>query len=486
MAARTGKDYLSGLRDDRQVWLGDRTVSVLDEPAFQGSLRGMAGYFDWQHQFADECLVDDPEKPGEKMSASLIVPRSKEDLTRRHVGLERLARYSNGLLGRTPDYVNVVLSGHVARKDIWDRGTDPVYHERLTRFHREVVEGDLSMTHTIIHANIDKGSGDLAGMNADLTLRVVKRTENGVIVRGGKVLGTLAPFADELYVYPSAPVPSGAEQYALCFSVPMNTKGVITLCRDHFGVAADVADAPFSSRFDEQDAFIIFDDVEVPYERLFVDGDLNVYNNISQGVSPGNTIQQTAIRAMVKLEFAYDLCTQIAKVTNSDNRPDVAAMLGEIHTYMSLTRSAIVAAEAEAHHWGTSGAFFCNGSIASLRCVMPGWMTRVNQIIKALGSHNLLATPSLAAFDNPTIGPMLEKYLPGANGMEARDRARLMRMAWDFAGSALGSRLELYEMFYLGSAARGLQTDHMVAQRNGFGGQVKAFMQEAGIIGRDA
>lgn len=481
MTARTGREYAEGLKDDRTIWIGNEMVSVTEDPRLRGSVEGMAGYFDWQHKYADECLVDDPERPGEKMSASLIVPRKHEDLMIRHRGLERLARYSNGLLGRTPDYVNVVLAGHVARKDIWMRGDhDPIFHDRLVRFYREVVEGDLAMTHTIIHAAVDKSIGELEGMNKDLTLRVVDRTETGVIVRGGKVLGTLAPFADEIYVYPSAPIAPGCEEHALCFSIPLCTKGLIVVCRDHYGLQMDLADAPFSARFDEQDAYVIFDDVEVPYDRLFVDGNLDVYNAISAAVSPGNTLQQTAIRAMVKLEFAYDLCVEIAKVTNSQKKPEVAALLGEIYTYFSVTRSVIAAAEAKAHVWGTSGAFFCDGDIASLRCLMPGWMVRVNEIIKTLGSHNLLATPSLAAFDNPAIGPLLEKYLPGSNGMEARDRARIMRTAWDFAGSALGSRLELYEMFYLGSANRGKMVDHMIAQSNGQGGLVRGFLKESG------
>lgn len=479
MTARTGAQYKQDLNDGREVWLGEGKVAVSESPVLAGSIDGMAGYFDWQHQFADECLIDDPERAGEKMSVSLMLPRSAEDLAVRHRGLERLARYSNGMLGRTPDYVNVVLSGHTARSDIWARGK-PEGYERLRKFHREVVDGDLAMTHTIIHANIDKSVGDLAGMNSDLTLRVVGRNENGIIVRGGKVLATLGPIADELYVYSSAPIPSGAEEYALIFSIPVNTKGVMMICRDHYGVQASVADAPFSSRFDEQDAFVIFDDVEVPYERVFCEGDLNVYNNLNPGVSPGNTLQQTAIRAMVKLEFAYDLCCSVARVTNSLSRPDVAEMLGEIHSYMSLTRSAIIAAEARAHDWG-GGAFFPHRDLSVLRCVMPGWMVRVNQIIRAIGSHNLLATPSLALFENPEIGDLLRKYLPGSNGMAAEDRARIMRMAWDFAGSALGSRIELYEMFYLASQGRARIGDHMIAQR-GEWNQVREFMQKSGIL----
>ena len=118
MAARTGAQYKAGLDDGREVWLGEGRVAVASDPVLKGSINGMAGYFDWQHQYADECLIDDPERPGEKMNVSLMLPKCREDLAVRHRGLERLARYSNGMLGRTPDYVNVVLAGHTARADV--------------------------------------------------------------------------------------------------------------------------------------------------------------------------------------------------------------------------------------------------------------------------------------------------------------------------------------------------------------------------------
>ena len=173
MTARTSKEYIAGLADDREVWLDGRRVKVTEEPLLQGSLHGMAGYYDWQHRYADDCLVTDALS-GKPMSASLIIPRNREDLAARHRCYERLARYSYGMLGRTPDYCNTTLAGQAARPDIWAKG-DLRYHENLKRFHREVIEGDLSMTHTIIHAAIDRSVPELAGMNADLTLRVSQR-----------------------------------------------------------------------------------------------------------------------------------------------------------------------------------------------------------------------------------------------------------------------------------------------------------------------
>lgn len=481
MAARNGKQYLEGLDDARTVWLGGRKVDVRSEPAFAGSLAGMAGYFDWQLEHADDCLVADP-RTGAPMSASLIVPENADDLARRTRCFDRLARYSAGMLGRTPDYVNVTLAGFVARADIFARAGDGSGAERLRRFHREVVEKDLSLTHTIINPVIDKAIGDLEGLNGELAVRVVRRTNDGIVLRGAKILATLGPFADELFVYPGQPLPGNASpDYALSYSIPLATPGLHTLCRDHYGVGGSVADRPFSTRFDEQDAFMIFDDVLVPWERVFVDGDVESYNALMREGWAANIMQQTCIRAAVKLEFAYELCTRMARATNSEGRSEVAQMLGEILTFATLTRASIRAALADARDWG-NGAFFCDDKpLRAIRCMMPSWMVRVNDIIKTIGSHNLLATASCEAFDSPELAPLVERYMPGAKGMSARERAQLFRTAWDFAGSALGGRVELYERFYLASAPRNLALDHMIAQKSGEWAELPAFLAAAGI-----
>jgi 4-hydroxyphenylacetate 3-monooxygenase/anthranilate 3-monooxygenase (FAD)/4-hydroxyphenylacetate 3-monooxygenase len=481
MTARTGEEFRAGLKDDREVWLGDRRVEVRSEPAFTGSLGGMAGYFDWQHKYAEDCLVEDPES-GKPMSASLIVPRNADDLRRRHRAFDRFARYSQGMLGRTPDYVNVTLAGFVARSDIFESKGETTHSARLKRFHREVVEGDLSMTHCIIHPVVDKALPDLEGINGELALKVVRRTSDSVIVRGAKILATLGPFADEMFVYPGAPQPQGADPAALLsFSIPMATKGMVILCRDHYGTARSCGDQPFSSRFDEQDAFVIFDDVEIPNERLFIDGDLDIYNGLMRNGWAANILQQTCIRAAVKLEFAYEMCVRMAKATNAEKRPDVAAMLGELWGYSCLTWSAVKAAEADARDWG-AGAFFPDDRpLRATRSILPSWMVRANDIIKSIGSHNLLATPSLAGIEDPRLGPLIETYMPGANGMSARERAKLFRAAWDFAGSALGGRVELYERFYLASAPRNHALDHVISQSSRTWTQLPEMFEALGV-----
>lgn len=477
MGARRGSDYVAGLKDGREVWLGAERIDVTEHPAFRGSVAGMAAYFDYQWEHRDDCLFPSPAS-GDLISIAHLRPASAEDIRTRHTAFDRFARYSVGMLGRTPDYVNVVLAGHVSRTDLWQKASSPVFYERIDAYQKYVAENDLALTHTIVHANIDKSIGELDGANADLTLQVVDRRDDGIVVRGAKLLATLGPIADECYVYPATPIRPGYEKYAISFAVPMSADGVVVVCRDHYGVDQPVEDRPFSSRFDEQDGVVIFDDVFIPNDRIFIDGELDLYNSVNQGTATGNTQQQTAIRSAVKLEFAYDLLVEVAKTTGQDSRPDVTQMLGEVHAYLGMTRAILHSAETRAHDWG-GGAFFLHDDIGLLRNIMSEWMIRVNDIIKTIGSHNLLATPTQEAFDDPRLGPLLERYLPGAKDISARERAKTMRTAWDFAGSALGSRIELYERFYLGSIGRARMLEHTKAQKNGDSGALAEFLAQS-------
>ena len=480
MTARTGKEYIDGLRDEREVWIGgERVNDVTGHSAFDGSIRGMAGFFDWQNLHPQECVIANPAS-GQPLGISHLIPKSLDDLNRRHRGLECLARYSVGMLGRTPDYVNLTFAGFAGQPSCWRVNGNCEGAENLIAFQREIAEKDLALTHTIIHPQVDGRVAPYEGVNRDRALKKVGETSNGIVVRGARILATLGPFADELAVYPGQPLPKEATDCALVFSVPLATPGLKIICRDHYGLDADVFDKPFSSRFDEQDAFVIFDDVEVPRHRVFLDGDPSVYNAVMANGWTGNVMQQTSVRAMVKLEFAYELCTRLAEVTGQDRRPEVMQMLGEIWTYAELTRAAIRAAEVDAHDFG-DGTWFCDERpFRALRPTLPGWMPRVNEIIKLIGSHNLLATPSRAGLENPELRPWLDKYLPAVDDGDPAERSHLFRTAWDFVGSALGARVELYERYYLASAARTYVLAHLAAQKEREWVQVPQFWEQTG------
>jgi 4-hydroxyphenylacetate 3-monooxygenase len=477
MPARTGEQFLKGLRGAREVWVGgDRVADVVDHPELTGAAHALAEVFDLQHQHADECLIDDPET-GEKIAASHMIPRSRADLERRHKALRRVAEYSVGLMGRTPDYMNVTYAGFAGRPDEWGTNGNEAGAARLVAYQKFLARHDICLTHTIVHPTIDKARGDSPKAGDPHSLRKVADTEHGIVVRGARILATLAPFADEIAVYPAAPLPEGADDFAVSFCVPMSAPGLKFICRDSVSASSNRFDHPLSSRFDEQDAFVIFDDVEVPRDRVFIDRNLTTYNTVMKTSWPPNIQQQTMIRAATKLEFAWGVALRMAEAINATD-PETQRMIGEIWTYAEFTRSAVLAAEAGARDWGM-GFWACDQRpLHALRATLPLWFPRVNEIIRLIGSHNLFATPTAAQFADPSLRSLIDRYLPGAKDMPAEQRVRIFRLAWDYAGSALASRNEQYERFYLASSARNLARHLAFTDRTGADRLVDRFLNE--------
>src|SRR5262249_9056865 len=267
------------------------------------------------------------------------------------------------------------------------------------------------------------------------------------------------------------------------FAVPVDTPGLIFLCRDSASApGAHPFDRPLSARFDEQDAFVIFDDVLVPRDRVFIDGRVDIYNGIRDSGIVENLTTQTTIRALTKLEFAYGLATRMAETLN-DESPATQEMLGELLSYVEVTRSAVLLAAEHGRHVGDGVWFPDPRPLVPMRSLLATWFPRVSEIIALIGSHNLLATPSRRQLDDPGLRPLLDEFLHGAGGLAAGSGAALFGPAWAFAGAGLGGRTPLYERFSLTPAAR----NRMVAPQNN-ADRPRPYALVEGILaaGRDA
>jgi 4-hydroxyphenylacetate 3-monooxygenase len=462
MGARTGSQFLEGLRKTRrEIWVdGERIDDVTTHPKLKGGAESLAAMFDRQHAYAAECLYKDPQT-GEPTNVSHMIPRSKDELRHRHAGIVRLSEGSMGIMGRTPDYMNMKFAAFASAPKVWAGadGRNERGARNIVAFQRRLARADISLTHTIIQPTTDKRTdGQILGNK--VTVRKVGQTADGIIVRGARVLATLAPYADEQTVYPGQPIPTGATDYALAFALPLDTPGLKFLCRDSASTpGADPFDKPLSSRFDEQDAFCIFDDVLVPWDRLFIDGDVEIYNSMRQTGYAINMTTQSTIRALTKLEFAYGLASRMAELIG-DYSPATTEMLGELACYVRLTANAVELSLEKA--WQREdGVWFPDGAaLEPMRSMLPVWMPRVAEIIILIGSHNLLTAPSRAQLDDPKLRPLIDEMMGGADGATADERAAVFRMGWDLVGSSLGGRGFLYERFYLTSAARNKQMLH--------------------------
>jgi 4-hydroxyphenylacetate 3-monooxygenase len=477
--ARTGEQFLEGLgQGGREIWLrGEKITHPLDHPELREAALSLARVFDLQLEHAAEMLAPSPADAGLTVNVTHLIPRSREDLERRRRAFELVAALSGGTMGRTPDYLNVTFACFAGRSDVWARRGNEQLAENLVAYQALMRDGDLSTTHALMNPQVDRTKPEAEQAMGQVALHKIADTDHSIVVRGARMLATLAPFADELLIYPGSDIRPQDGRYALSFAVPIATPGLRFVCRDSYSRQRDPFDYPLSSRFDEMDAVVIFDDVEIPKERVFLDGDTVAYSEVITDTGwRGHIMHQAFTRAYVKLSFALGLGHLIANTTGVVRFDHIQEKLGQMWSMSELARSAIVAAEAGAE-LDEGGVFYPDDRpFIALRGEMPKWLPRCNELLQLIGGGGFMATPSRADFDGP-LREQIDTYFQAA-GAEAERRVRLFRLAWDYLGSELGGRGELYERFYLSDSWRMTALAYTIADKSFPESLVEQFLAE--------
>jgi 4-hydroxyphenylacetate 3-monooxygenase oxygenase component len=477
--ARTGAQFLEGLgQGGREIWLrGEKITHPLDHPELREAALSLARVFDLQHEHADEMLAPSPADNGGMVNVTHLIPRSREDLERRRRAFELVAALSGGVMGRTPDYLNVTFACFAGRSDVWARRGNEQLADNLVAYQALMRDRDLSTTHALMNPQVDRNKPEAEQAMGQVALHKVGETDDAIVLRGARMLATLAPFADELLIYPGSDIRPQDGRYALSLAIPIATPGLRFICRDSYSRQRSRFDYPLSSRFDEMDAVVIFDDVEVPKERVFLDGDTVGYSEVITDTGwRGHIMHQAFTRAYVKLSFALGLGHLIANTTSVVRFDHIQEKLGQMWAMSELARSAIVAAEAGAS-MDEGGVFYPDDRpFIALRGEMPKWLPRCNELLQLIGGGGFMATPSKADFEGP-LREQIDLYFQAA-GADAERRVKLFRLAWDFLGSELGGRGELYERFYLSDSWRMTALAYTIADKSFPESLVEQFLAE--------
>ncbi len=436
----------------------------------------LARVYDLQHEHADEMLAPSPDD-GRLVNVTHLIPRSREDLERRRRAIELVAALSGGTMGRTPDYLNVTFACFAGRADVWARRGNERGAENLVAYQRRMRDLDLSTTHALMNPQVDRTKPEAEQAMGQVALHKVSESDDAIVVRGARMLATLAPFADELLVYPGSDIRPQDGRYALAFAVPIATPGLRFICRDSYAKRRDAFDYPLSSRFDEMDCVVIFDDVEIPRERVFLDGDTVGYSEVITDTGwRGHIMHQAFTRAYVKLCFAFGLGHLIANTTGVVRFDHIQEKLGQIWNMCELARSALVSAEAGSH-LDDGGVWYPDDRpFLALRGDMPKWLPHCNELLQLIGGGGFMATPSRADVEGP-LREQIELYYQAA-GADAVRRILLFRLSWDFIGSDLGGRGELYERFYLSDSWRMTALAYKIADKGFAEGLVEQFLRD--------
>src|SRR5947199_713451 len=453
MPARTGRQYLAGLREqEREVWLeGERVRDPTRHPGLQGGARAIASLYDMQcdPKLRAEMTYLSPTT-GDRVGLSFIIPRTREDLEKRRVMMLNWARTTCGMMGRSPDFMNVTYAAWAGAADYFARGMGrPEFAENMRRYYEYIRENDLTLTHSLINLQRSRTISGVFNLEEGTALQVKRETGAGIVVNGARVLATLGPLADEIAVYSPrlARHTEPPSPFALNFAIPCGTPGLRFLCRESFDLGRSHFDHPLGSRFEEMDCVVFFDDVLVPWERVFLLGAVDLLNRTANVThSSAHSAHQGAVKNLAKAEFVLGVALLMTQTLGNSQLPNVEERIGELMLYTQLTRACMRSAEADAQldEWGV----MCPEPLmveAPRNLFMTAYPKMV-EILQLLGSSSFMLTPTQADFKGP-LADHIEQYLATDN-TAARDRVKLFRLAWDVAGNAFGSRQVLYERFF--------------------------------------
>lgn len=458
MGIRTGQEYIDGIKSRKpEVWLGGRRITdVYNEPVFQQPIKEIAKLYDLQHDpNYQERITHICEETGERVNNAFLNPTSKEDLRARSELFEVYARATFGLMGRTQDFLNVVVTGMASNSWFLDK-YNPEWSKNIRNYYRYIRDNDLFLTHAIINPQNDRSKASYEQEDMFTHLGVVEEKPEGLVVRGAKMLATLAPITDEVIIYSFPGFQPGDERYALAFAVPIDTPGLRLLCREQMQDGKrSYFDHPLASRYEEMDAVLAFNDVVVPWDRVFL------YNNVEAAnlLYPKTGIaqqpaHQSGVRGFVKLAFAVEVTCKLADSIGVDNFLNVQTDLGELVQSVEVIRSLLRVAEYEYETTETGEVRPAAAPLETIRGMLPTMYPRAIEVMQTIGAGGLLMSPTGNDFENVELRGDLEKYYAGRAGVSAEERVRLFKLAWDLCGEAFGQRLLQYERYYTGDPIR--------------------------------
>ncbi|WP_102158823.1 4-hydroxyphenylacetate 3-hydroxylase family protein [Zhihengliuella halotolerans] len=448
---RTGQQYLDSLKDGRTVLVDGAAVDVTTHPAFRSVSETIAELYDIAADPANGMQYDAPEIAG-TANRVFSIPRTPEELAARRTAVERWAKHTHGWVGRSPDHVGTFFAAFAAHADVFaDEKRD--FAGNIRRYYERILAEDLYVSYAIIPPQISRAT-TASGWEGDfLQVGVVRETEEGLIVRGSQMLATGAAIADEVFVTCIKPLGPDDVDFAVSFALPVDTDGLKLMCRRPYAPQATSSfDYPLTSRYDEPDALVVFDDVLVPWDRVFIDRDTDKLRNqfFATGAHAlGNWQAQT--RLTVKLQFIAAVARKVTQVNGTERIPGVQEKLGELAALVSSVESALIAAQHTAEPSADGMMVPGKRALYGVMGLQSETYPRVIAILRDLVGGGVLQMPSgVADMRSETTAADVERYVTSP-GVSSEERIKLFRLAWDIIGSEFAGRHQQYELFYAGA-----------------------------------
>jgi 4-hydroxyphenylacetate 3-monooxygenase len=449
---KTGAEHINSLRDGRKVFIdGESVADVTTHRAFRNSIASTASLYDYQAAPENiERMTFSVDGANRRVSRAWQMPRTYAETVERRQALTSWAEQSFGFMGRSPDHLASALIGQRMGINVFAK-----YSEARAKAFADYVDfatqSDAFLTYVIINPQADR-SKDWGEQEADLVARVVDEDTGGITIRGAKMMGTSSIMANEVFVANLQPLRPGEEDLAFSCALPMNAKGLRVLSRKSYeGDATSVYDNPISSRFDENDAVIHFQDVKVPWERVFVHRDVDMCRAQFHD-TPGHIYQnyQSQIRLVVKLKFLVGLARRLTETIGTVNMPQVREHLGRLAANAGMVEAMLFGMEAAGEQYGEWWIPNRHQLYSAQVITQELYPRMINTIRELAGGAFIMLPSSFRDWANSEIAPIIRQTQRSAI-YDPEGKVKFLKTAWDAVGSEFGSRHTQYEMFYAGA-----------------------------------
>ncbi len=441
----TGAEYLESLRDQREVWIyGERVKDVTLHPAFRNQARMVARMYNALHQPHTKAQLTCKTDTGSSGYTHRFFKASHnvDEMVAARDAIAAWERIGFGWMGRSPGFMAAFTGMLGPNAEFF-----APYQANAHRWYTETQEKVLFCNHALTTPPVDRRLPP--DEVEDVHLHVVKETDGGLILSGAKNITTNSILSNYSLVASDGVRFIKKKAFALICIVPMNTANIKLICRPSYEMTAGLLGTPFdyplSSRFDENDATFIFDNVFVPWENVLAYGDLakcNTYMQATGFFHRGGL--QTCTRLAVKLDLIAGLVMKAVEATGTDEFRGVQVNVGEVLNWRHLmwALSDAMARTVTPHN----GAVVPNlNYMMAFRMMMAMVYPKIKEIVHNIVASGLIFQPSSSRdFQAPELRPYLEKYMSSSTG-DAVERVKLMKMLWDAIGTEFAGRHELYE-----------------------------------------
>ncbi len=378
----------------------------------------------------DDLLTADSPYTGGKVSRFVHILSDQEDLARRFRASRFLVHKHGACIGARCVSTGALNSTFAATFDL-DRKLGTSYHPRFLSFLKYVQENDLAVAGAMMDVKGDRGKSPGEQPDRDSYLRIVERRSDGIVVRGAKSSISGAVIANEIVVLPCTALKPDEKDYAVCFAVPSDAKGVIHVAeapapnaRLFTGDEMDYGNARYGAH---GSTHVIFDDVFVPNDRVFLCGESEFAGVLVNYFALLQRLFSTACKIGHR-DLLMGAAAVIADYNGVGLARHIREKLTEFYFQSELSTGCALASIYQARR-SPSGVFLPHPlyiNIAKLQGVNAIWDG--NYIASDIAGGLVCTAPTAKDFQDAKIGKLLDKYLRGRQDIPTEHRVRMMRL----------------------------------------------------------